>query len=200
MKLTKKIKPVGPKDLVQYYLKCPSEKNRQRKFTIVMRILRVNGSIEHSTVGQEKINDINKEYRAANYTFNESKKKANSVTRALYQIELLRRGKLIPSDDNRKVQEQYLDKKYPKGKRKEMDFKAVENETTRCLRILGHESLVSITQDKLQACIDKLEPSKQKRYVSRLRSILKVMRISGIKIKFSRIKKKHAPARRQKRN
>lgn len=179
-----------PSDKVQYYLKCPSEKTRQKKFTIVKRIIREDGTKEHSVVEDSRLDTINKLWLTNQRKKEASRRECNLLIRDLYKREFQRRGKLITSADNNKILELYLDKKYPKGKRRDMDFNAVRNETARCLRILGHESLTTITQEKLQACVDNLEADKQKRYVSRLRSILKTMGITGIELYFSRSKRK----------
>jgi integrase len=179
--------PLKLGEIVTYFLKVPNGK--RKSFSIVKRISNSESNPKYDTFENEQIKIINGLFLAGKKSFESTRKEFKQVIHELATNEKKRRGDLISCDENNILMKEYLNKKYPIKRRKEMDFKSVENETSRSLKLLGTKSLLSMTTEEIQDCIDTLEPSLQKRYVSRLHSILRTLGRNDIELFYSKPRK-----------
>lgn len=160
-------------EIVSFFLKVPSQD--RRSFSIVRRVMRKDGKPAHSTVKNAQTKSINALLSSGSITPEYAKTEFKTLIKHLYENENKRRGILLTCPENQAILASYLDTKYPPKRRKNIDFQSAYNETARTLQKLGNKSILSMTAEELQDCVDTIEESQQRRYASRLHSLLRFL-------------------------
>ncbi len=172
-----------------YFLKKPTLGSQRNSFAIVKKTHEGN-AVKYSSFNNSQTKLLNTLYTSGKKSFDETTKEFKEIIKNLQLNEKKRRGDLIASDENHIVLNEYLSKKYPLKKRKNLHFESVLNESARSLKILGNKSILSMSPDEIQSCVDRLNPDHQKRYVSRLHSILKTMGRTDVELFYSKPRKR----------
>lgn len=178
---------VNPR-IITYFLKSPGP-SRRASFSIIRREIRDSNKPTYSVFKSKQTEHLNKLYKEQTLSFEAARSEFKAIIKLLTENELKRRGDLVRVAENNTILTDYLTVKYPARRRREIDFKAAENESARTLKILGNNSILSMSSEQIQKCIDRVEPRLQKRYVYRLNSILRTLGRTDVQLFYTRTKR-----------
>jgi integrase len=130
-------------------------------------------------IENDNLDSINKLYRDGSITWDMARKNVETLIEQMYKADRAVKAQ-VHRPDNLAAAEAYLEKRYPLARRKKLsDFKTVEYEVYRAAECMEEVSLISGTQEQIQNQLDRFckgDSNKQRRLVTKIKSILSVLR------------------------
>jgi ribosomal protein S10 len=178
--------------ILTYWLKAPKGSHKTFSIWFRKKDLKTQKTIEHGKYTDERTEILNVMLKSGKKKFESVKKEFNKIVKELQEQEEKLRGKIPILGENEVVFDEFWQRRY--AHKRNIDLESAKNETLRAIQAVGEVPLISARVHEIQNAVDKHcdgDRDKQRRTISRLKTILRVIGRIDVAEKLDKDRKIH---------